>query len=92
MIISNRPGFEPSIIKISTNDISPELSAGLPLNMYRYTFGNIPRGQKGWSDGAMVLGKLPVPGRPTIRIIVGLGPIALAIGAGGCLALPPSKL
>ena len=34
----------------------------------------------------MVLGKLPVPGRPTIWIIVGQGPIALAIGAGGgCL-------
>ena len=28
----------------------------------------------------MVLGKLPVPWRPTIRIIVGLGPIALAVG------------
>ena len=33
----------------------------------------------------MVLGKLPVPGRPTIWIIVGQGPIALAIGAGGGL-------
>ena len=34
----------------------------------------------------MVLGKLPVPGRPTIRMIVGHGPIALAVGAvGGCL-------
>ena len=31
----------------------------------------------------MVLGKFPVPGRPTIRIIVGQGPTALAIGAGG---------
>ena len=31
----------------------------------------------------MALGKLPVPGRPTIWITVGLGPIALAIGAGG---------
>ena len=31
----------------------------------------------------MVLGKLPVPGRPTIWIIVGQGPIALAVGAGG---------
>ena len=30
----------------------------------------------------MVLGKLPVPGRPTIRIKVGQGPIALAVGAG----------
>ena len=37
---------------------------------------------KGWSGGAMVLGKLPVPGRPTILITVGQGPIALAVGAG----------
>ena len=34
----------------------------------------------------MVLGKLQVPGRPTICMIVRQGPIALAIGAdGGCL-------
>ena len=31
----------------------------------------------------MVLGKFPVPGRPTIWITVGLGPAALAVGAGG---------
>ena len=31
----------------------------------------------------MVLGKHPVPGRPTIMITVGQGPIALAVGAGG---------
>ena len=30
----------------------------------------------------MLLGKLPVPGRPTILIPVGQGPIALAVGAG----------
>ena len=43
-------------------------------------------GFRGRSGGAMVLGKLPVPGRPTIWMIVGQGPIALAIGAGGgCL-------
>ena len=41
---------------------------------------------RGWSGGAMVLGKLPVPGRPTIWMIVGQGPIALAVGGGGgCL-------
>ena len=34
----------------------------------------------------MVLGKLPVPGRPTIWMIVGQGSIVLAVGAGGgCL-------
>ena len=37
----------------------------------------------GWSGSAMVLDKLPVPGRPTILITVGQGPIALAVGAGG---------
>ena len=43
---------------------------------HSHTFG-------GWSRGAMVLGKLPVPGRPTIWITVGQGPTALAVGAGG---------
>ena len=38
---------------------------------------------RGWSGGAMVLGKLPVPGHPTVLITVGQGPIALAVGAGG---------
>ena len=34
----------------------------------------------------MVLGKLPVPGRPTIWSTVGQGPTALVVGAGGgCL-------
>ena len=34
----------------------------------------------------MVLGKLTVPGRPTIWMTVGQGPTALAVGAGGgCL-------
>ena len=40
----------------------------------------------GWSGGAMFLGKLSVPGRPTILMIVEQGPFALAVGAGGgCL-------
>ena len=38
---------------------------------------------RGWSGGAKVLGKLPVPGRPTILITVGQGPTALAVGRGG---------
>ena len=33
----------------------------------------------------MVLAKLSVPGRPTFWIIVGQGPTALAVGAGGGL-------
>ena len=38
----------------------------------------------GWCNG---LSKRPVPGRPTILMIVGQGPIALAVDAagGGCL-------
>ena len=54
--------------------------------------------RSGWSGGAMVLGKLPVPGRPTVWITVGQGPIALAVGAGGggldifTLAYPFSSL
>ena len=39
----------------------------------------------GWPGGAMVLGKLQVPGRPLIWISVGQEPIALAVGAGGGL-------
>ena len=49
---------------------------------------------EGWSGGAMVLGKLPVPGRLTIWITVGQGPTALVVGAGGgCWTLlTPSKV
>ena len=52
----------------------------------------------GWLGDAMVLGKLPVPGRPTKFITVGQGPIALAVGAGGVVwtfflsSIPPSFL
>ena len=41
----------------------------------------------------MVLGKLPVPGRPTIWITVGQGPTALTVGAGGgCLDIFVSSI
>ena len=42
---------------------------------------------RGWLGSWKVLGKLSMPRRPTkIWIIVGQGPIALAVGAGrGCL-------
>ena len=32
------------------------------------------------SGGAMVLGKLPGPGHPKVGMVVGQGPIALAVG------------
>ena len=36
-----------------------------------YSYVSVTNIQWGWSGGAMVLGKLPVPGRPTILITVG---------------------
>ena len=42
-----------------------------------------PNENSGWSGSAIVLGKLPVPGRPTILMTVGQGPIVPAVGAGG---------
>ena len=54
---------------------------------------------RGWSGGEKVLGKLPVPGCPTIWITVGQGPAAVGASVG-CLdiftlicpfsSLPPS--
>ena len=38
--------------------------------------------QEGWSGGAMVLGKLPVPGRPTILITVGQGLVGWLVVLG----------
>ena len=46
-----------------------------------------------WSGGAMALGKLPVPGRPTIWMIVGQGSTALAVGVGlDCLDILLSSI
>ena len=60
----------------------------LPMEVYLITLHNCGSlfCTWGWSGGAMVLGKLPVPGRPTIWITVGQGPTVLVVGAGGgCL-------
>ena len=35
------------------------------VHTYPYIFCHFSKGRLGWSGGAMVLGKLPVPGRPT---------------------------
>ena len=54
---------------------------------------NLAQFFSGWSGGAMVLDKLPVPGRPTIWITVGQGPTALAVDAGGgCLDILLSSI
>ena len=50
-------------------------------------------GGGGGLSGTMVLGKLPEPGCPTVWMIVGQGPIELAVGAGGgCLDIFYSTL
>ena len=68
----------------------------LPKNRYIYAFFPKKRyicalffkNRLGLSAGAMVLGKIPVPVRPTIWMIEGQGPVALAVGAsGGCLGI-----
>ena len=56
------------------------------VTIQNLSFSDVFISVPGWSGGAMVLGKLPVPGRPTIWIRVGQGPTALVVGAGGgCL-------
>ena len=50
----------------------------LGSKLYRQIVGIPIPSCRGWLGGAMVLGKLPVPGRPTIWITVGQGPTALA--------------
>ena len=70
--------------RIKSNDPSQYFVCWGIMNSEHYTR---------WSGGAMVLGNFPVPGRPTIWIIVGQGPIALAVGAGGgCFYSPLSLL
>ena len=51
--------------------------------MFLFIISMFPPCRRGWSGGAMMLGKLPVPGRPTIWITVGQGPTVLEVGAGG---------
>ena len=53
------------------------------MTVFQSILGRLPEREGGWSGGAKVLGKLPVPGRPTILKSVGQGPTALAVGAGG---------
>ena len=60
-------------------------SAQLSMNFFLLINVKMPT-TLGCSGGAMVLGKLPVLGRPIIWMTVGQGLIVLAVGAdGGCL-------
>ena len=53
-----------------------QLTAHVPSQTGLAKFESLLGLTRGWSGGAMVLGKLPVPGRPTIWITVGQGPTA----------------
>ena len=70
-----------------SNPRLPACRAPYPLGSPQFTLlllcSHSPNDVMGWSSGAMVLGKLPVPGRPTIWMIVRQGPFALAVGAVG---------
>ena len=64
------------VCKNQTNDIYQYIAVDYVRDVDLFS----TRLKSGWSGGAMVLGKLPVP---TILITVGQGPISLAVSAGG---------
>ena len=59
--------------------------------LYPYISYDVNSVCRGWSGGAMVLGKLPVPGRPTIRITVGQGPNYIFTNDAYCLEFRAQK-
>ena len=78
------PGRPTILITVAQGPIALAVGAGRGgLDIFYSSILSLLFLPLGWSGGAMVLGKLPVPGRPTIWITVGQGPIALAVGAGG---------
>ena len=73
--------------RIKSSAIWPEMQFGIDLLISTFLcilFLGFPFCSWGWSGGAMVLGKLPVPGVLLIWVRVGQGPTALAVGMG-CL-------
>ena len=86
MVLGKRPVLGRPTIWLTVGQGPTALAVGtgggcLDIFTLIYPFSSLS--PSGWSGGAMVLGKLPVPGRPTVLITVGQGPIALAVGAGG---------
>ena len=81
------PGRPTIWITVSQGPTALAVGAGWGcLNIFTIIYPFFPLSPWGWSGGAMALGKLPAPGRPTIWMTVGQGPIVLAVGAGGgCL-------
>ena len=63
-----------SVVRLTDRpDMTLDVYRGRKATMQQHHY------QRGWSGGAMVLGKLPVPGRPTIWMTVGQGPTALTV-------------
>ena len=59
---------------------------GLGSIRWLFTKARFLHALQGWSGGVKVLGKLPVRGVPLNWMIVGQGPTAILVGAGGgCL-------
>ena len=88
MVLGNLPvpGHPTCLDKSRTRAYCSCSRCGLGLFGHLYSHLSFLFSFWGWLGGAMVLGKLPVPGRPTIWISVGQGPTALAVGAVGvCL-------
>ena len=65
---------------LASNRLLPFFLQASPIKDRTNSYTGMPL--KLWG-GRVVLGKLPVPGRPIISMTVGQGPIALAVGAGG---------
>ena len=99
-----RPGIDCNIVSKGRK----EKTANQPIkHCYDFRYKRSYHFYMGWSGDAMMLGKIPVPGRPSnlgggrverrclvnfqcrgvllVCMIVGQGPIALAVGAGGGL-------
>ena len=77
--LTDRPDMTLDVYRGRKTTIQQERSNYI-LNVF-----NTGTGGGGGSCGAMVLRQHPVPGRPTIWMTIGQGPIVLAAGAGaGC--------
>ena len=61
------PGRPTILIKVGQRPIALAVCAGGGVDIFTliYPFSSFSLSLRGWSGGAKVLGKLPVPGRPT---------------------------
>ena len=86
--LKNENGVSNSVLTLDQTAPKEQSDLGLHcllrsiyIPIRRFSYG------RGWSGGVMILGKLPMPGHPTIWMIVGQGPIVHALVVGGCLEI-----